>query len=199
MLNFYSLGAVGYATKIAILFGDTPGYNWELKVGNLNGQTASTNPYDKVNKLSVTTFDTKSWPDATDLSFARTILHESFHAYLSSFFANDRSGFIKTYPEQVSDYAIYSNWNIVHHEDFARSIVRQIGNDLENYGLLKGYSYSSQFYQDLAWGGLEGTTTFKNLPEGDRNRIHDVVNIELIGKDFQGIIKNQNGTKINCP
>jgi hypothetical protein len=84
--------------------GSVPGWNWELKDGALSGGTGNTDPpalYNKTTGTVTTTFDSQAWPDATELSWARTILHESVHAYLSVYFATDQQNFIKSYPQMV--------------------------------------------------------------------------------------------------
>jgi hypothetical protein len=181
--------------------GNVPDYNWEMTDGALNGSVAETNPpglYNKTTRTIKTTFDSQAWLNATELSWARTILHESVHANLSVYFATDAAKFISTYPQMVQDYGTLKNWNAVHHEEFARSVVNTIADALENYGKNKGYNLSRQFYEDMSWAGLQATSTFKNLPQSDQSRILDVIAIEISGKDIQGNTKPQVGKKAGC-
>lgn len=76
----------------------------------------------------------------------------------------------------------------------------------------KGYNHSSQFYQDLAWGGLTHTGKFDNsgnpietswfqstFPNAtDRQRITDTIATEQTGKDFGGNSQPQKGSKGGC-
>lgn len=181
--------------------GNTPNYNWNLKSDYLNGPTGGTNPpalYDFSTGSITTTFDSKTWTDATDLSWARTMLHESIHAYLATQFAINKKDFYSSYPTMVSEWGELQNWNAIHHEEIARSIVKDVALALEEYGKSSGYNLTSQFYQDMAWGGLQDTNTFKKLPFTDQQRILNVISIELTGTNTNGNSKQQNGKKAGC-
>lgn len=67
--------------------GTTPGYNWEMKDGALpSSENAGTSPsYDRATGTVTTTFDSQKFTNASDLSIARTILHESVYAYLITY------------------------------------------------------------------------------------------------------------------
>jgi hypothetical protein len=181
--------------------GNTPNYNWNLKSDYLNGPTGSTNPpalYDFSTGSITTTFDSKTWTDATDLSWARTMLHESIHAYLATQFAINKKDFASSYSTMVSEWGVINDWNKLHHEEIARSIVNDVALALEEYGKSNGYNLPSQFYQDMAWGGLQDTITFKSLPFVDQQRILNVISTELTGADINGNAKQQKGKKAGC-
>lgn len=72
------------------------------------------------------------------------------------------------------------------------------------------YQLSSQFFHDMAWGGL---TTYKDkygnnqeydffenmeTDASDRERIKDTISIELTGKDENGYSKDQRGKNGGC-
>lgn len=182
------------------LAGEIPEYNWKIKNGNLsqhtNGQTSSI--YNSSAQEATTTFDKSKFTQATDLAIARTIYHEAIHAYLVIQYNIDRESFLDSYTNLVDDWNVKSNWNYVHHEEFARSLVNEIGTALKNYGIKKGYNLSDQFYNDLAWGGLESTSTFKNLSNSDKDRIREIIHIEQVGEDLNGNTKPQKGKKGGC-
>lgn len=52
-----------------------------------------------------------------------------------------------------------------------------------------------QFYEDLVWGGLQGTNAFNSLPSATKNRILDLIVIELTEIDIYG---KQKGTNAGC-
>lgn len=174
------------------------GYNWTMKQGSLDGSIAATSPIYNPTSGMTTTFDTQRWNDATDLSWARTMLHESIHAYLVTYFNVDRPGWIATYPEMVKDWGVKQNWNTVHHEEIAKSLVSSIGSALEVYGVSQGYNLTKQFYQDMAWAGLQTTDAFKALPSSEQKRILDTILTELTGKDSNEEVKTQKGKKAGC-
>lgn len=197
--------------------GSTPGYNWQLINGVLSGgQNAFTNQaYNKTSGTVTTTFDDSKFKSSTDLAIARTILHESIHAYLIAHFRVDVLSARSSYPDLVNDYAqqMYGgDANQIQHAEFVRNFVQDIALALQEYGNNKGYNHTMQFYQDLAWGGLTHTgkydtsgnptetTWFQNsIPNSiDRKRIVDTVTIEQTGKDFSGTTKTQKGTNAGC-
>lgn len=174
-------------------------YNWTVKSGTLDGLTAGNTSSNYNITTGITTiFDSQGFPDATDLSWAKTILHESVHAYLVTYFKTNRPGWVATYPEMIKDWAAKPDLNAVHHEEIARSLVKSIGTALEIYGVSQGYNLTRQFYEDMAWGGLQETNAFKALPKSDQNRILDTLSAELTGMDINGDYKSQKGKKAGC-
>lgn len=191
----------GVGSIVTTFAGNTPGYNWEVKDGTLSGQTASTDPpanYNSTTGTITTTFDSQAWLNATDLSWARTMLHESVHAYLSSYYKINRPNWIATYPQMVQDWATLQNWNDVQHEEISRSLINPIATALEDYGISQGYNLGQQFYEDMAWGGLQGTNVFNSLSQADKSRILDTIATELTGKDTNNNNKTQKGQNAGC-
>ena len=175
------------------------GYNWTVESGKLDGFTAGdTNSKYNITTGVTTIFDSQGFPDATDLSWAKTMLHESIHAYLVAYFNTNRPGWMATYPQMVTDWAIKNDWNAIHHEEIARNLVKSVGEALEVYGVSQGYNLSKEFYQDMAWGGLHETDLFKKLPKSDQKRILDTLATELTGMDIDGETKQQKGKKAGC-
>ena len=98
----------------------------------------------------------------------------------------------------VEDWGVLQNWNGVHHEEFSRNLVIPIAVALESYGINKGYNLSKQFYEDMAWAGLQDTAAFKALPSSVQKRILDTIATELTGKDIGGNTKEQKGENAGC-
>ncbi|MDO7887464.1 hypothetical protein [Hymenobacter cheonanensis] len=190
------------ADIIAKFAGQSPtNYNWVVKDGSLApGTNGSTSSYDR-NAHSVTTvFDASQFQQATDLSIARTIIHESIHAYLGAFFADDPNLANAAYSDMVMAYATHMNSsaNDLQHDEMVRAWVQDIADALQQYGINKGYTLPASFYAALAWGGLEGTRAFKNLPAADRNAIRDIILSELNGTDSVGNSKSPSGNLAGC-
>lgn len=102
-------------------------FNWTVKSGtikedqSITGQTLAS--YNLATCVT-TTFDSDAWPNATDLSWARTMLHESIHAYLVTYFKIDGVGAQTSYPQLASDWSgKQKDLNMVHHEEMARSLL----------------------------------------------------------------------------
>ncbi|WP_230699725.1 hypothetical protein [Flavobacterium sp. ENC] len=175
-------------------------FNWTVKSGTIKGVQSTTGQTLASYNLATgvtTTFNSDAWPNATDLSWARTMLHESIHAYLVVYYNVNEPSWKATYPEMLKDWEI-RGLNIAHHEEIAKTLVVQVGNALEAYGLSKGYKLDKQFYQDMAWGGLHETNAFKALSKSDQKRISNTVTVELKGTDVDGDVKSQKGKKTGC-
>ncbi|MGI4821586.1 MAG: hypothetical protein ACRYFV_10290 [Janthinobacterium lividum] len=185
-------------TKFA---GQRPGYNWIVKDGSLKpGTNGSTSSYDKSSQSVTTIFGPSHFQQATDLSIARTIIHESIHAYLGAFFADDPNLANAAYSDMVMAYVthINSSANNLQHDEMVRAWVQDIADALQQYGIGKGYTLPTSFYAALAWGGLEGTRAFKNMPLSDQNAIRDVILSELNGTDSAGNLKSPSGNLAGC-
>lgn len=174
-------------------------YNWTMEQGKTSPDVPAhtlANSYN-ANTGIKTIFDVVSYTNATELSWAKTMLHESIHSYLTTYYIRNQKDMAATYPQMLEEWG-KSTFNKAQHEEIARTLINSISVALENYGIDKGYKLDTQFYQDMAWGGLEETDVFKALPEAQRKRISDTVNIELHGKDMEGKSKPQKGKKAGC-
>jgi hypothetical protein len=50
----------------------------------------------------------------------------------------------------------------------------------------------------MSWAGLQGTSTFKNLPATDQARILNTIATELTGMDTMGNSSTQKGNNAGC-
>ena len=171
--------------------------NWKTNSSTLTGPTGSTSVnYDFQNNLVTTTFDTNSYSNGTDLSWLRTILHEAAHAYVISI-SNLPNLTTSERQELLGD-----NWLIAYsnqgHDYIVDTYISSIADILQEYGNYQNYNLTRQFYEDLAWGGLQNTTAFGNLSTSTKERILDNIAIELTGQDTNGNNKTQKGTDAGC-
>jgi len=186
---------------IAKFAGNTPGFNWEVKDGPLSGGTGQTSiSYNRSTGTATSTFDSQAWKDASDLSWARTILHESIHANIVASFGNDYFQAQQTFSDFFREFqdSRNPNYNDLQHAEIVRNYVGDIANSLKEYGVAKGYNLSDEFYNDLAWGGLQETDAFKSKPINEQERILNVSAIELTGKDLNGQSKTKKGKDAGC-
>ncbi len=181
--------------------GAIPSWNWEIKDGllasNINGITSALN---RSSGTVTTTIDTQKFLSSTDIAIARTLMHESIHAYLVGFFANDPVLANGEYYQMITAWntAKRPDLNELQHDEMVRSFVNDIAAALSQYSYSKGYDIPYQTQSDLSWGGLQDTKAFKNLPYSDRKRINDTISIEQYGIDSYGNAKVQNGRPANC-
>jgi hypothetical protein len=201
LLDLKNLKEGKIASIIKTFSGEEPCYNWTIKSDNskfLSTTGSTSSVYDTASKSAISTFHPLSFPNATDLSWARTIMHEGIHAYLVSFFANDITKANIDFADLVVEFAKTQDLNSAHHEEFVRKFSSNISISLQEYGISKGYNLTKQFYDDMSWAGLYKTAAFEKLDNATKERIINVIAHEAIGKDFNGDSVIQNGTKIIC-
>lgn len=151
-------------------------YNWHLSTGNLSGSAAETSPSVQLGNTVNTVINSNLINVSTDLSLARTFIHEAFHAYLVSVFRYrniDMSyvNLVNVYSSQFNN-----NLNDIHHHIYTTStIINEVAAALSEYGTSKGYHLTTQFYQDRAWGGLTQTNAYNNLPQNQQDRIASTI------------------------
>lgn len=167
--------------------GELPNFKWQLKAANITGQRTATTSGDDYGIY--TTFNTTYLPDATNMSVARTMLHEAAHAFLIKKLPNTN----KDYPQLYEEYNQSKNVNASQHQEMARSFVNDIAYCLKAYGQGLGIKAYDTYYTDMAWGGLQGTTYFNALPAADKERIQAIYEAELTGQT----ITLPNGVKIS--
>lgn len=202
LTNLQATTGAGLYSILKLFAGNTPGYNWTVKNGALpTGTYGSTSPYDRSTGSVTTTFDSNHWRDATDLSIARTMLHEEIHAYLVSYFANDPIYANATFSQFVDAWKVApvgADPNIYHHNEMAQGWVGDVAWALKQYGISRGYNLSDQFYSDMAWAGLEDTALFKAKSPAEQTRIHNTIQTEVNGTDSNGNPTSQSGRKAGC-
>lgn len=180
--------------------GEQVDYNWDLKMGQpLNDRIiAVTKPeYDFSTNTATTTFNPRYFEEATDLAIAKTLLHEAAHAYLVSYYWHDPIIYQYTYQEMIDDKKVMKEGE-AQHEEIVRSFIQNIAHSLAQYGKAKGYTMNADFYVALAWGGLQETKLFNQLPLQEQYRIENVVKKEQEGYDRWGASASPKGTPANC-
>lgn len=157
--------------------GDIPNWNWQLKEGSLpanqNGGTSLTSGG------AITVLDYNKLKTATNIAVARTIIHESIHAYLTVYFRYDPVNAQKDYPGMLRAWqrAKHPDYNEIQHDQMEKSFVNDIATSLKEYGQARGLNLSDYIYQDLAWGGLDFDNN-NQLSDDDKARIQNRLSAE---------------------
>ncbi|MEZ7506138.1 hypothetical protein [Flavobacterium sp. Arc2] len=148
-----------------------------------SGNIAETNWNNATANSYLTEIDRSYTNTATRLSIARTIVHEAIHSYILSYIdiatQGGASASHKKFPElwnelvakKYGDPNTTFGWNKYHHEEMSRNYVTTIANAL---AIWDNNQNNSQYYTDLAWGGLIETDIFNQttaLTAEDRVRI----------------------------
>jgi hypothetical protein len=115
----------------------------------------------------------------TDLSIAKTIIHESMHAYFLYGMARSNE---PGYADFVAandllykrDGSAASDQNSAQHELIAKKYVDQLAGMLAFYAHLNNITSPNasltidEYCKDLAWGGLMGTKAYRSAPNKSR-------------------------------
>ncbi|WP_282057266.1 hypothetical protein, partial [Maribacter luteus] len=159
------LDGTGHLSQgILDLFDKSGNYDLTFKVAeagkdvNGNPRNASTQP--SGDGWSVT-LDDDYVGDATQLSIARTIIHESIHAYIGYILKENRTSDMVTDLNLINEKYKneINNYNLTQHE-FISQYVDALANSLavwDNRFLDSGY------YKKLAWAGLESSSVYNTL------------------------------------
>jgi hypothetical protein len=157
---------------IAKLQSHSPNWSWVIREGslpeNVNGQTKL------ISKIALTILDYDQLVNATNLSIARTIIHEMVHAYLSLYFRHEQVEAIKDYPSMYSAWRIkrYPDCNRIQHDEIEKTFLSDIAAALKEYGEKTNVDANDVTYSDLAWGGLNVQNT-RLLTAKEKRRIQN--------------------------
>ena len=160
--------------------------NWDFTItnGNLNTSKGRTRIKFKDNDISKIDIiiDNNYSKNASDIAIARTIFHETIHAYLTFYYQN----FYKYEPSNLNfDFLWNSYINIgsilqIDHTEMLNKYIEVMQKALIDYAQYKGYDVSNkQYYKDLCYSGLIGQVDLSAyLTTGDINRIKDNIQKE---------------------
>lgn len=146
---------------------------------------------------------------ATDLSIARTAIHENLHAILNFL---RHTGVIvpsqqnPTFEQLLNTYANYlvQNGAAASQHEFMSQFVSDIAATLKAYGVDKGYNLPDSFYNAMAWGSLthvgqaESTWFITLVPDPlQRNQIMNTLVAEQNNQTTNGVAPTSSPTSCN--
>ncbi|AZQ65612.1 hypothetical protein EI427_25595 (plasmid) [Flammeovirga pectinis] len=177
-------------------------YNWNIESGNANGKVAQTRSLLNNGTRMRTVLNISKYNNATNLFWAKTLLHESVHAYLVSNYLSTKlsdSNKAKLFMNDDEN----NSWttaviNKGGHEYMASNYVRRIAMGLEDYCLRMNIPLDREYLANLAWSGLQHTDAYKKLPEARKKAINETFLIERQGVNLKGQSVKQKGERINC-
>lgn len=165
---------------------DYTNWSWMLKEDslpkNVNGQTTITRAG------VLTTLDYNKLQKATNLSVARTMIHEMIHAYFLLYYRNDLLDARKSYPQIYNACKNDLNFdcNRVQHEEMEKYFVNDIAAALKEYGKSMHLKINNSVYTDLAWGGLDIENSIQ-LSDMEKERIES----RLVAEQLNRQVDNQ--------
>ncbi len=140
----------GKIEKIIKFLSSTSPGTWIIREGalpeSINGQTQLTA------SGALTILDFHKLRDATNLSVARTVLHEMIHAYLTLYFKDDAINANRDYPAILNAWTTtkHPDYNKIQHTEIERSFIGDISLALDEYAKIAGLNnIDEQIYTDL--------------------------------------------------
>ena len=167
-----------------IFLNNVTNWNWVIKEGSLPEDV--TGRTQLISGVATTTLDYSKLKNATNLSVARTMIHEMIHAYLTLYFQYNAIDANKEYPEILTAWQASEkpDYNEIQHEEIEKNFVDEIAESLNEFGQKAGLiNINKKVYNDLAWGGLD----FENnalLTEADKERIQYRLSAEQLNTAF---------------
>ncbi len=161
------LGKVG---AIVDQFDLTKNWDWIIEEGSLPEYTNAVTQLST--KGAYTIIDMDKLIYATELSIARTIIHEMVHAHLLLSFKYNNVKASLEYPGIVRAWAatLTPDYNAIQHQEMAESFVDDIALALKEYNYNENRFTDNSVYTDLAWGGLDFENN-ESLNDDDRKHI----------------------------
>lgn len=190
-----------FAESILKLFNDAKHHDYTIKNGNLSGgENGNT-------VLTTTTLNNDYLKNATQLSIARTIIHEMVHAYINAkyYYRSDFNSL--DFHQKLADYARdngFTDFGQIHHEFMGQyvdamalslmnwdikngtgGIMKKDANgiDIIDWGYYKSMAYAGLKYEDSN-GDIVDTESYKALvpDESERDKINKIIIDEQDGK-----------------
>jgi hypothetical protein len=116
--------------------------------------------------------------DATRLSIAKTLIHESMHAFI-----NLKTGIYEmniNLTIKLNEYFVKYNYdnNLTQH-NFMSQFVDALAYSLSAYDI---HRQDIGYYKKLSWGGLEYSDTYKAKTQPEKTEIQKIINNERYAK-----------------
>lgn len=183
------------AEMIKKFTGTVPHYNWRLiEVDSISMQNPTANaesdPYPK-NGYYNSYLNKDVLRNASDLYVIKTMLHEAIHSYLSIYHWYDPNAANLDYP-QLIDYYVNNHGGLTEadHNAMIQVLLCDLSLAIKDVAIKLGYQDGNELQQicdDLAYGGLWGTTTFASLADATKERILKRLSPEHSSSPFNNI------------
>ncbi|WP_420603012.1 hypothetical protein [Flagellimonas sp.] len=162
---------------ISDVFDKKDEFELEYSTADLTGSRAHTDfeldSNGNIDKF-VIVFDNKFLEEATELAIYGVAIHENIHALLYYFIENgnitedDELSDLSSLAEEYVKYKVSkernetypTNYMNYYHHQALSFMVEDIADAIEEFGEARGYNLDHEYYEYLAWNGLEMTSTF---------------------------------------
>jgi hypothetical protein len=159
-------------------------YNVKFRYGTCSNPLSNACTAPQIsNGFAIVTLNKDNLANATDLSIARTIMHEMLHAYLifeAKYPSNcDLNNLLNEYMKKNGIQILTQN---DHHRLFVETkFLNDIEVELKKFATSVGYNVETlgnQYFKDMAWGGLQFTDVYNSLSPAEKLRISNILNSE---------------------
>ncbi|MGQ3678865.1 hypothetical protein [Tenacibaculum discolor] len=169
------LEGMGHLSQTILdLFDHSQTYNLTFNIGQLNtlgsGVSGNTNGFD-------ITLDTDLVKDATKLFIAKTVIHESFHAYIHYVVRENPGSTMTSVVKKY--YQIYNRDSNLSEHQFIGQYVEALAYSLSSYD---NHQQPMDYYKALSWAGLESSNNYQNLSSADKTKIQNIIQNERLNK-----------------
>ncbi|QKG51358.1 hypothetical protein [Hymenobacter sp. BRD67] len=154
------------------LLGNNTAITWTITSGNVPlppgspvGSVVNAKTNNSPTDLTqfITTVDLTFTSQATNLAVARTLIHESLHAYLEKWGEGKNLDSNATIDDLLDRYVGSMDLDQDEQHTLMSSIISQMADALQAYATSQGILLDHQLAEDLFWGGLQGTATFQSF------------------------------------
>lgn len=176
-------GANHLSQTVLDLFGECKNYDLTISISEL-GNDSQGNPINaQTYGIESITLDDDLVDDATRLSIAKTLIHESMHVFINYNLKTNRTSdlatsiknyykkFIKDNPKAIAE-------NLTHH-NFMSQYVDALAYSLSAYD---NHRQDISYYTKLSWGGLEYSDAYKSKSNSEKSEIQKIINNERYAK-----------------
>lgn len=169
----------GHLSEMVLdLFGKCKNYDLTINIAQL-GTNPEGHPINaQTNGIESITLDTDLVKDATQLSIAKTLIHESLHAFIN--LNIDKYNRNNTFIQAIGlYYTKYNNDSNLSQHNFISQFVEAVAYSLSAYD---NHQQSMEYYTAVSWGGLESSDAYKALSNTKKTAIQKIINNERYAK-----------------
>lgn len=179
-------GAHTLTSYILDIFDKNPEYHVIFKIEDLkqdengneiNGETSNENS----RSTYTITIDDDLIKDGTTLSIAKTIIHETMHAFLLyNHYDGQGTEMDRLLNLLYAKYRENPNQDNLYQHEFISQYVEALAHVL---AVWDNNRQSIDYYKNLSWGGLETTPTYQAFSQDRKDSIQNIINNERFSKD----------------
>lgn len=170
----------GHLSQMVLdLFGKCKNYDLTINVAQLGTNSQGFPKNAETNGIESITLDTDLVKDATKLSIAKTLIHESMHAFINLKINEDKTSTLAIqlnnyYQKYKNNYPSSVANNLTQHK-FMGQFVEALAYSLSAYD---NHKQNMNYYTAMSWGGLESSDAYKALSSTEKTAIEKIIKNE---------------------